>query len=55
MPPSLYETPLADLLERKIVRKYADFNLTEDLYRLVEADMRVVHQMVLEHVEAYRD
>lgn len=51
----LVRTPLADLLERKIVRKFADLNMAENLFRLEAADLRVVHQMVLEHVEAYRD
>jgi len=50
----IVRTPLADLLERKIGRKFSGHRVAETLYRLEEADIKVVHQMVLEHVEAHR-
>jgi hypothetical protein len=50
----IVRTPLADLLARKITRKFGDHKVAETLYHLDVADVRVAHQMVLEHVEAHR-
>lgn len=51
----LVRTPLADLLARKIIRKFDDANVTDNLFKLEAADMRVIQQMVTEHVDAYRN
>lgn len=51
----IVRTPLADLLERKILRKFGGNHVTDSLYRLETSDIRVAHQMVLEHIEAYRE
>ena len=50
----IVRTPLADLLARKIKRKFDDRHVEARLYRLEVADVNVAHQMVLEHVEAHR-
>lgn len=49
----IVKTYSPDSLAQKIQRKYAHKHVEDDLYDLTPPEIRVAHQLVLEHLEAY--
>lgn len=46
---------MLDSLSQKIHRKFEHLHVEDNLFRLAPADVKVAHQMVLEHVEAHSE